>query len=248
VSFSLATAYGFALLLFRVTALCSTAPILGARVVPARIRLGISVAVAFAVFTGVGSPAVAPPAGLGGLAAAAASETLCGLLAGLAARFTLDAALGAGHLAGLSAGLGFSALIDPSTGAESTAVSQTLFTTAQGVAVAMGVHREAIAWLARSVVTYPLGAPIDLAALSVRTIGLTAVSIALAVRLAFPVVGAVLLGHALMATLGRMSPQLSLGSVGFSVAILLGGLSLYLSAPTVAELAARAAVAVFQGS
>ena len=240
-----ATAYGFALLLFRVAALCMTAPILGARVVPARIRLGIAMAVSFAVFTGAGSPAVTPPAGLGGLAAAAASETLCGLLAGLAARFTLDAALGAGHLAGLSAGLGFSALVDPSTGAESTAVSQTLFTTAQGMAVALGIHREAIAWLARSVTTYPLGAPIDLAALSIRTIGLSAVSIALAVRLAFPVVGAVLLGHALMATLGRMAPQLSLSNVGFSVAILMGGLALYLSAPAVAELAARAAVTAF---
>lgn len=246
-AFGLDTAYGFALLLFRVAALCATAPILGARVVPARVRLGIAVAVAFAVFTGAGSPAVPPPAGLFGLAAAAASESLCGLLAGVAARFTLDAALGAGHVAGLSAGLGFSALIDPSTGAESTAVSQTLFTTAQGLAVALGLHREAVVWLARSVQTYPLGAPLDLSALAVRTIGLAAVSIALAVRLAFPVVGAVLLGHALMATVNRMAPQLSLQSVGFSVAILMGGLALYLSAPAAAELAARAAVAVFQG-
>ena len=83
--------------------------------------------------------------------------------------------------------------------------------------------------------------------MATRTIGLSAVSMALAVRLAFPVVGAVLMGHALMATMGRMAPQLSLGNVGFSVAIVLGGVALYLAVPSAAELAARAAVAVFQG-
>ncbi|MGC3998698.1 MAG: flagellar biosynthetic protein FliR [Anaeromyxobacter sp.] len=243
----LATAYGFGLVLLRTAALCSAAPVLGARLVPARIRMAVALVVAFAVFTGAGAPAVAPPAGLAGLAGAAASETLTGLLAGLAARWALEAALGAGHVAGLSAGLGFSALIDPATGAESTAVSQTFFVTAQGAAVALGVHREALTWLVRSIQTWPPGAPADLSALATRVVGEAALSIALAIRLAFPVAGAVMLGHLLMGVLGRMAPQLSPQSLGFSVAILAGGLALYATAPTVAELAARAAIAAFQG-
>jgi len=242
-----ATAYGFALLLFRTAALCTAAPILGARVVPARIRLGLAVAVAVGVFVGAGSPAVPPPSGIAGLAGAAASETVIGLLSGLGARWMLDAALAAGHAAGLGAGLGFSALVDPTTGAEATAVSETVYTVAQGCAVALGVHREAISWLARATTAFPLGAPLDLPSLAVRTVGMGVVSIGLAVRLAFPVMAAVMLGHAIMGVTGRMAPQLSLGAVGFSVAILAGGWALYLVAPAAAELAARAALMAFRG-
>lgn len=242
-----AQGYGFALLLLRTTALCATAPVFGAKVVPARIRLSISVAMAIAVYTGAGAPLVEPPAGLFGLAAAAASESAIGLFAGLASRWLLDAAMAAGHAAGLAAGLGFSALVDPITGAESSAVSQTFFTVAQGCAVALGVHREAITWLARATVVYPLGGTVDLPSLAMRTVGVGLVSIALSVRLAFPVIAAVQLGHAVMGMMGRMAPQLSLRALGFSIAILAGGFALYLAAPVAAELAARAAVLAFQG-
>jgi len=243
----LAIAYGFGLLLLRTAALCTTAPVLGTRMVPARVRLAIALALAFAVFTGAGAPPVSPPAGLGELAAAAAAETAAGLLAGLCARWALDAALAAGHLAGLTAGLGFSAVIDPITGADSNAVSQIFFVTAQGIAVALGVHREAVVWLVRAAVAFPPGGPLDLASLATRAIGQGAVCAALAVRLAFPVAATVLLGHLTMAVLGRMAPQLSLSNLGFSVAILAGGLAIYFVAPAAAELAARAAVAAFQG-
>jgi flagellar biosynthetic protein FliR len=209
--------------------------------------MAIAVVLAVAVWSGAGAPAVAPPATLLGLAGASAGETAVGLLAGLAGRFALDAALAAGHLAGLSAGLGFSALVDPVTGAESTAVSQTLFVTAQAMAVALGIHTEAVAWLARSAVRWPPGATADLADLAARAIGQGAMSAALAVRLAFPVMAAVMLGHVLMGLLTRLAPQLNLSNVGFSIAILAGGFALYLVAPAAAELAARAAVAAFQG-
>jgi flagellar biosynthetic protein FliR len=246
VQLPVATGYGFALLLLRTAALFTTAPILGARVVPARIRLGMALAVAFAVYTGAGAPQVSPPASLFGLAAAAASETAIGLLAGLAARWLLEAALAAGHAAGLAAGLGFSALVDPFTGAEATAVSQTFFLVAQGSAVALGLHREAITWLVRATAAYPPGLPVDLSALAMRTVGFGVVSIGLSIRLAIPVMAAVMVGHAVMGLMNRMAPQLSLGAIGFSVAILAGGFALYLAAPAAAELAARAALMVFQ--
>lgn len=242
---SLATAYGFLLVLLRTAALCSTAPIFGARVVPARIRLGVAVAISFAVYSGAGAPGLLPPPSIFGIAKAAASETAVGIFAGLAATWVLDAALAAGHLAGLSAGLGFAALVDPLTGANSTAVSETMFVLAQASAVALGLHREAIAWLARSFGIWPPGAPADLAGLAARAVEQGIFSIALSVRLAFPVIGAVLLGHLFMGLMTRMAPQIHLNNIGFSIAILAGGFALYLTAPTVAEIVARAAMAAF---
>jgi flagellar biosynthesis protein FliR len=52
----------------------------------------------------------------------------------------------------------------------------------------------------------------------------------------------VLVGHVVMAGMSRSAPQLNLGTLGFSVAILAGGGAFYLVAPAAAELAARAAV------
>jgi flagellar biosynthesis protein FliR len=239
--------WGFGLLLFRTTGLFLTAPLVGARIVPARVRLGLALVVTFTVWQGAGSPAVALPASILPLAASAAAETITGLLAGLAARWFLDSALAAGHLAGLSAGLGFSALIDPSTGAESTGLSQLLYAGAQASALALGLHREAVVWLVRAAQTWPPGGARDLEAMAARTAGQAVLAMALAVRLAFPVLAAVLLGHTAMGITSRMAPQLNLSNVGFSVAILAGGLGIYLAAPTIAELAARAAVAAFQG-
>ena len=244
---SLATLWGFGLVLLRTAGLCLTAPLIGVRVVPARVRMGVAFALALAVHAGAGAPAVPVPASVAGLGLAAAVETITGLLGGLSARWVLDAALAAGHVAGLSAGMGFSALVDPVSGAESNGLSQLLSAGAQGAALSLGIHREAVAWLARAVVTWPPGTTPALGALAAQVVGHGVLTVVLAVRLAFPVMAAVLLGHATMGVMGKMAPQLNLSNVGFSLALLCGGLGIYLSAPAIGELVARAAVTAFQG-
>lgn len=247
-SFPLASAWACGLLFLRTAGLMITAPVLSARVVPARVRLGLAALLAWAAWTGAGAPAAAPPEHLGALAAAAGAETALGLLAGLAARAVLQAALAAGHAASIEMGLGYGALLDPASGAESNAVAELVHMTAQAGAVALGIHREAIAWLARSALAFPPGGALGLRDQAARAIWESTGAAALGARLAFPVLAAVLLGHLAMAALGRTAPQLSLGTIGFSVAVLAGGGAFYLVAPAAAELAARAAVAAMARS
>jgi flagellar biosynthesis protein FliR len=52
---------------------------------------------------------------------------------------------------------------------------------------------------------------------------------------------AVTFGHVALGVVGRTAPQLNISSVGFSITILAGGGALYMVAPTVAEMCARAA-------
>jgi flagellar biosynthesis protein FliR len=243
VDFPVASAWGLALVLFRTAGLFLSAPILSARVVPARVRMVLAVLLAWAAWCGAGAPAAAPPAHVGGLALAVAGETALGVLSGLAARFILLAALTAGHLAAQGMGLGLGGLLDPASGAESNALPELVYLAAQSGAVALGIHREAVAWVARSAIAFPPGAPLGLRELAMKVVWETTGSVALSARLAFPVLGAVLVGHVVMAGLSRTAPQLNLGTLGFSVAVLAGGCAFYLAAPVVAELAARAAVA-----
>ena len=236
-----ASAWGFALILFRTTGLLMSAPILSAKTVPARVRVGLAVFVAWAAWCGAGGPAASAPENVGALALALAAESALGILAGLAARFILLTALAAGHLAGQTMGLGLGNILDPASGAESNALPELVYLTAQAGAVALGIHREAIGWLARSAIAFPPGASLGLRELAMKVVWETTGSMALAARLSFPILGAVLVGQVVMAGMSRISPQLNLGTLGFSVAILCGGGAFYLVAPAMAELAARAA-------
>jgi flagellar biosynthetic protein FliR len=245
---SLAAAWGFVLVLFRTAALLASAPVTGSTPVPARIRLGLSVAVAFAAFAGAGSPAVPPPETLGGLLFPAAAETAIGLAAGLSARLVLEAAGAAGSMAGLSMGLGYGQLVDPTSGAASSATGEVFALLALAVAVGLGLHREAIAWLCRSVIALPPGGAVDPVALARTVVAQAILSVGLAVRIAFPILAAITFGHVGLAVIGRTAPQVNLQSLGFSVAILCGGGALYLVAPGAAAMAARAALAAFARS
>ncbi|HYS80771.1 MAG TPA: flagellar biosynthetic protein FliR [Anaeromyxobacteraceae bacterium] len=235
-------AWALALLLFRTAGLVLAAPVLSAKVVPVRVRLALALLLAFAAWSGAGAAGAAPPEHLGGLIGSVAAETALGVTAGLAARFILLAALMAGQLAGQSMGLGFAALVDPTSGAESNPLSELVYIAAQAGAVALGIHREAVAWLARSAIAFPPGATLTLRERAVEVVWQASGATALGARLALPMLAAVLLGHVLMAGLSRTAPQLNLGTLGFSIAVFAGGAAFYLVAPAAAELAARAAV------
>jgi flagellar biosynthetic protein FliR len=247
VSYPLAAAWGFGLVLLRTFGLLLGAPILGARHVPARVKAGLAFAIASAVWAAAGSPQVTPPGTLWPLATAVAGETALGLLAGLAARAVLQAAIAAGQLASQAAGIGFGAMVDPSSGAESNGVSELLHVTAQAGAVALGLHREAIAWLARSTAAFPPGGALSLGELATRVVWESTGAAALAVRLAFPILAAVSVGHFAIAVTARMAPQLNLNNVGFSISMLAGGAAFYLLAPSIADAVARLATAAFTG-
>ncbi|AKU93011.1 flagellar biosynthetic protein FliR [Vulgatibacter incomptus] len=240
--------FGFGLVLFRAAGVVAVAPVLSARMIPTRIRIGVAFVAALAAHAGAGFPSPELPASLFALAGSALSETAIGLAAGLGARIVLDAALAAGQLAGLGMGLGFSAIVDPVGGVQSSTLGQLFSMAALGFAVTLGVHREAIAWLARSVREMPPGLPLDAKALLGSMVAHSLGSFALSVRLAFPILAAVTVGHLALGLVGRIAPQMNLSTLGFSVAILAGGGAVYLVVPTAAEIAARMAVEAFTRS
>lgn len=244
------TLFGFLLVLFRCTALCSVAPLFALRTVPMRARMAIALVLAFTAFSGAGFPAFAPAGGgTGALVGAAIVETMIGLTAGLSAMFAIDAAGAAGQMASASMGLSYGSVIDPVHGADSTAISEVITMFSVAALVMSGTHREAIAWLCRSVIQMPPGATvgIDVASLASAVVIQAIASAALAVRMAFPILVAVFFGHVSLGVVGRTAPQLNVNSIGFSITILAGGGALYLLAPPIAELAARTAAAAFTG-
>ena len=236
----LAVAAAFLLVVIRCAGLFSVVPLFGLPAIPTRVRMAAAVAVSVAAFLGAGAPSFAAWDHADRFIVAALSEALLGLCAGLAARLVLDATTAAGSAIGISMGLSVAATYDPVHGSESPAVSQVLSLLALGFAVAGGIHREAVAWLCRSVIEMPPGSPISVSELAARVVGQAVGAIALAIRLAFPVLAAVTIGHLSLGLLNRSTPQLGLSNIGFTVALLAGVGALYLAAPSAALMAAEA--------
>lgn len=237
--------YPLLLVLFRTSGVCMLAPILGARTVPTRVRLAVSLAGAFVAYVGGGAPTLALPTSFLGILGHAAGESALGMSAGLAARITLDAAMGAGQLASLGMGFGYSAVMNPLSGVESTMLGDLFAQVAMMFAVAYGLHREAFVWLAHSVRMIPPGATVDFHHLLIGITSHGISAIALSVRMGFPILVAVTFGHMALAVTGRVATQLNLSTVGFSVAILAGGAAMYVLLPDIAATVAREAMASF---
>jgi flagellar biosynthetic protein FliR len=233
------TLFGFLMVLFRAAAFCTVAPLYGMKMGPARVRMGLSLLVAYAAYAGAGFPHLATGAAVGPLITGAFVETVIGRATGTSARFAVDAAQAAGQLIASSVGLSFGATVDPIHGAETTSVGEWLSMITIGAMLAAGMHRELVAWVCRSVVAIPPGAAIDVPRLGAAVVAQAISAVALAVRMSFPVMAAVTFGQVALGAVGRTAPQLNISSVGFSVTILAGGAALYMVAPTVAEMAAR---------
>jgi flagellar biosynthesis protein FliR len=238
---------GYMLVLIRCAALVMVAPLFGTKSIPGRIRMGLAVVISGAAFSAAGSPSFANWDSSVALVGAAFAETVIGLTAGLVSRLALDAAAASGQVMGVSMGIGFGAIIDPVHGAESNALGEFLSIITLAIAISMGLHRDVIAWICRSVIETPPGATVNLPTLASAVIGESARSAALAVRVAFPVMAAVTFGHIGLGLLTRMAPQLNLSNMGFGVAILAGGGALYMVAPPAAELIAQTARSALLG-
>ncbi len=249
-SIALASAQTFLLLLLRVGTFLMLVPPFGEAQVPSRIRIGLAVVLsACLMWAAPHSSASVGELPLSGLVGAAMHETLLGLAGGLGASMVFQAAGAAGFLAGTSMGLGFGAAA--AAGVDGAVVSQFLHVLTLSSLVALGVHRQAIAWLFESVRAFPPGGfpgevgggSLELSRLVTSCVGYGLFSIALAVRVVFPVLAAALFGHAAMGIVSRAAPQINLSSVGFSISILSGGTALYFAAPIMANAVAQATIA-----
>jgi flagellar biosynthetic protein FliR len=228
----LSSLFSLGLIWLRCGGVCVAAPIFGARVIPTRVRVALALWLGMSVFLAT-RPITAVPTNAWTLASLALQETLLGLMVGWVARLALDTARIAGQLAADSMGLGFGAMLEPLSGADSNAVGEWFGLLATATAMAMGLHREMLVWLVESVGRYPPGHPFPWDSLGHALMTHVFGGIQLAVRLALPLLAASLTGHVLMGVLGRVSPQLNLGNIGFAFALLAGGSALFWLGPDV---------------
>jgi flagellar biosynthetic protein FliR len=212
----------FMLVMARFGGMMIAAPIFGHHGVPARVRVAVTVAIAFGLAGLIPVGAAATIVDVPGLVGPIVLELGVGLMIGLAMELVLGGAIMGGELAGIQMGLGIAQVVDPRTQAQMTPVALWVQFVALQVFLAVDGHHLLVQAVLRSFELAPPGS----LQFSGREIGglLAAVGglFEVAVRISAPVIGGLLITDAALGLLSRAVPQLNVFFMGFAVKIGVG--------------------------
>ena len=231
----LATVAGFSWVLVRISALFVAMPVFAGHLVPAPVRVLLSLATSFLIWPIL--PA-APAVELFSLAGFLIDiqQFLIGLAMGFILQLAFAAIVFGGQSVAYAMGLGFASMVDPTTGIQVPVIAQfyqmlsiLLFLTLDG-------HLLIIQLLAESFRTFPVGqfAPGQTALWDI-VLWMGKV-FAAGLLLSLPVVTALLIVNLGFGIATRAAPQLNIFSVGLPVSLLLGTLLMDLTLPDVLQL------------
>lgn len=196
-----------------------TAPVFGARFVPAQVRIVLALALTFLLTTLVTPPAFDLFSARGMLAII--GETVIGAALGFVLTLIFDAVMLAAEFISLSIGLGFARLADPVRGSSTPVLGQLYLIVSMLLFLAVDGHLLVLCLLDGSFDTLPIGAfPAPAAFGELAALGVFLFAGALA--LALPALAAMLLTNLAYAVVSRAAPALNMFAVGFPLSLLFG--------------------------
>ncbi len=211
---------------FRVAGVMMVAPIFGARLVPKRVRLALSVAITVVV-----GPML-PPTRPFDLSLATGlvvmQEVLIGAAIGFCLQTIFDALIVAGQTIAMSMGLGMATMVDPQRGISVPVISQFFVILGTLIFLSLGGHLATLQLLSDSFTMLPVGH-------SLSPNGLYMVAnwggqlFAGALRIALPAATALLIANIAFGIMSRAAPTLNLFAVGLPAGLLIGFLLLLLN-------------------
>jgi flagellar biosynthetic protein FliR len=223
----------FFLVLARIGPLFVLAPLFSSKLVPARVRGIVAVALAIGM-TPVVSKGVTVPLGAIDLAGLVVKE----MLVGAAFAFAIGALFAAISTAGtyLDTAIGFSygSLVDPLTGNQSTVLAQLYGLVGTMVFIVIGGDGWVVRGLARTYDLVGLNQSPDLGRLVGAMDATFAGIMASALEVAGPVMLALILTDAAFGVVSRVVPQLNVFAVGFPAKVVVGLLLVAATMPFVA--------------
>lgn len=223
---------GFFWPLVRIGAMVGIAPVLGANMVPMRVRLGVTLALTLLIMPVV--PPIAPiePFSLRGVLVIA-QQLVIGVAMGFALRLVFESLTLAGQTIATSMGLGLASTIDSQNGVQVPVVSQFYIILMTLVFLGVNGHLVLIEMLAKSFTTMPVAVDGLTRNGLWQLVGWGGEMFAGAVLIALPVVASVLLLNISLGVITRAAPQLNIFAVGFPLTILIGFTIVWVALPSI---------------
>lgn len=217
----------YLLVFSRVGAMVMLLPAIGEMGVPARVRLVLALAIAFALTPQVQGnyPAIAPQSTVA-LVIMIAQEVTAGVLVGAMARIIMSALQVAGYLIATQIGLAYAQTLDPTQNTQGAVLGNFMTLLGTTLIFMTNLHHLAIGAIAGSYEMLPPGGHLPTGDMAQLVITLVSSSFALGFQLAAPFL---VFGFALYAGLGvlaRLMPQLQVFFVAVPLNIVCGFLIL----------------------
>lgn len=221
---------------FRIAGVVMVAPVFGARLVPVRVRLAMSVAATLALAPLV--PVYAPFELSLATGFTVAQEVLIGVAMGFCLQMIFDALIIAGQTIAMSMGLGMATMVDPQRGITVPVISQFFVILGMLIFLALGGHLATMRLVADSFELLPLGEPLSNDGVwGVVTSG--SEMFAGALRIALPAATALLIANIAFGVMSRAAPTLNLFAVGLPAGLIVGFLLLLLNIGHLSSLLAQ---------
>ena len=222
----------------RALALFTALPVLGTRVVPARLRIGLAALIALAAQPTLAplAPATAaialdsPPALL-----LVVQQVVIGLSLGFAVRIVFAAVEFAGEIIGLQMGLNFAGFFDPLSASTATASSRFFGAIVAWLFIVINGHLLVVAALAQSFAAFPIGPEPFAFVREMQPQRWGAEIFTMGLWIALPMVTMLLFVNLALGAISRVAPQINIFAIGFPVTLGLGLLGLLLTLPMLAQ-------------
>jgi len=214
--------------LMRISAFYFAVPVIGARTVPARIRIMLSLFTALLVVPLLPNAPTVSFMSVEGMFMLT-KEIIIGLALGFALQIVMHVFVLAGQLIALKLGLGFAAQNDPSSGVSVTVLSQFYLLLATLLFLAINGHLAVINMLVNSFTTFPVGGP----GLSnddyVLIVHMFSWMFAAGLLISLPLFTSMMIVNISFGVMGRSAPQLNILNVGFPITLMFGFILMWYS-------------------
>lgn len=210
----------------RVAGLLMTAPVIGTRTVPVRVRIIMAIlitAVLFPVLPEI--PNVDPVSSEGILITI--QQVMIGISMGVSMRIVFVALEMAGQAIGQLMGLMLASMVDPTSGNQVPIIGQFYLLLATLLFVAIDGHLVMISVLAQSFNSMPIGTSGISNSSMWEIVIWTGTILKAAVLIALPAIVSLLIVNLSFGVMTRSAPQLNIFAVGFPIMIILGVLIIF---------------------
>lgn len=221
----------YLLAVVRLSAALVVIPLFGAQGVPAQTKIGLALLLGLIVLPFGAQPTGGVETGLLMFAARAGSEVLVGLAIGIATQMVFQSLEMAAAMVGYQIGFGLSQVFDPISGAQTDSLATFYRLVATLMFFSVGGHHLVIAGLIGTFEVVPAGQA-DLSLIAGERVAPFFIALfSVALRIALPVTGALLLTDLAMGLVARTVPQMNILVVGFPVKAGIGVLVLAATVP-----------------
>lgn len=213
--------------MIRITAFYFAVPVIGARTVPARVRVILSL---FTTILLVPMLPAAPTVAFLSIEAMVilVKEIVIGLAMGFVLQVVLHVFVLAGQFIAMKMGLGFAAMNDPSSGVSVTVLSQFYLLLSTLLFLSINGHIVVIQLLVDSFTTLPLAGSGLTAGSFIGIVGMGSWMFNAALVISLPLFTSMLVVNMSFGVMSRSAPQMNVFAVGFPITLIFGLLLMWL--------------------